>query len=112
MPSLFIDGAWVASGDGTCAPTINPSDGTVITEVDVATDDQVQAAIAAARRAFDTTDWPWTPAGSARDCPIAQASISTIVSASTATAIIAPVTTRPDHGDSPKRPGPRAGRGP
>ena len=61
MPSLFIDGQWVASGDGTCQPTLNPSDGTVITEVDVATDDQVQAAIAAARRAFDTTDWPWAP---------------------------------------------------
>ena len=61
MPSLFIDGQWVASGDGTCSPVINPSDGTVVTEVDVATDAQVQAAIAAARRAFDTTDWPRTP---------------------------------------------------
>ena len=61
MPSLFIDGQWVASGDGTCSNVINPSDGTVVTEVDVATDDQVQQAIAAARRAFDTTDWPRTP---------------------------------------------------
>ena len=32
-----------------------------MTEVDVATDDQVQAAIAAARRAFDETDWPRHP---------------------------------------------------
>ena len=63
MPSLFIDGSWVASGDGTCSPVINPSDASLITEVDVATDDQVQAAIAAARRAFDTTDWPRTPTG-------------------------------------------------
>jgi betaine-aldehyde dehydrogenase len=62
VASLFIDGAWVASGDGTCSPVINPSDATVVTEVDVATDAQVQAAIAAARRAFDTTDWPRTPA--------------------------------------------------
>jgi betaine-aldehyde dehydrogenase len=61
VPSLFIDGVWVASGDATCLATINPSDGTVITEVDVATDAQVQAAIGAARRAFDTTDWPRTP---------------------------------------------------
>ena len=60
MASLFIDGEWVASGDGTCSPVVNPSDGTVVTEVDVATDDQVQAAIAAARRAFDGTDWPLT----------------------------------------------------
>ena len=62
MPSLYIDGKWVASADGTCSAVINPSDATVITEVDVATDAQVQAAIAAARRAFDTTDWPRRPA--------------------------------------------------
>ena len=31
--------------------------------MDVATDAQVQAAIAAARRAFDETDWPRTPTG-------------------------------------------------
>ncbi|HET9755017.1 MAG TPA: aldehyde dehydrogenase family protein [Candidatus Limnocylindrales bacterium] len=61
VPSLFIDGEWVASGDGTCSPVINPSDASVVTEVDVATDDQVQGAIAAARRAFDHTDWPRTP---------------------------------------------------
>jgi betaine-aldehyde dehydrogenase len=63
VPSLYIDGSWVASGDGTCSPVINPSDATLITEVDVATDEQVQAAIAAARRAFDTTDWSRTPTG-------------------------------------------------
>ncbi len=63
MPSLFIDGQWTASADGACSPVVNPSDGTLIAEVDVATDDQVQAAIGAARRAFDTTDWPRTPAG-------------------------------------------------
>ena len=61
MASLFIDGEWVASGDGTCSPVVNPSDGAVVTEVDVATDEQVHAAIAAARRAFDETDWPRTP---------------------------------------------------
>jgi betaine-aldehyde dehydrogenase len=61
VPSLFIDGAWVASASGECSPVVNPSDASVITEVDVATDGQVQAAIAAARRAFDETDWPRTP---------------------------------------------------
>jgi betaine-aldehyde dehydrogenase len=40
---------------------INPSDASVVAEVDVATDDQVRAAIAAARGAFDRTDWPRTP---------------------------------------------------
>ncbi|MEJ7749536.1 MAG: aldehyde dehydrogenase family protein [Candidatus Limnocylindrales bacterium] len=62
MGSLFIDGVWVSSADGTCSSVLNPSDGSIVAEVDVATDDQVQAAIAAARRAFDTTDWPRTPA--------------------------------------------------
>lgn len=62
MPSLFIDGAWVASADGACSPVINPSDGTVVTEVDVATDGQVQQAISAARRTFDSTDWAHRPA--------------------------------------------------
>jgi betaine-aldehyde dehydrogenase len=61
VPSLFIDGQWVASGDGTCSPVVDPSDGSIVTEVDVATDAQVQAAIAAARRAFDRTDWPRRP---------------------------------------------------
>ena len=63
MPSLFIDGRWVAAADGATSDVINPSDGTVVVAVDVATDEQVQAAIAAARRAFDTTDWPRTPTG-------------------------------------------------
>jgi betaine-aldehyde dehydrogenase len=63
VPSLFIDGAWVASADGACSQVVNPSDGSVVTEVDVATDDQVRDAIAAARRAFDATDWPRTPTG-------------------------------------------------
>jgi betaine-aldehyde dehydrogenase len=63
VASLFIDGTWTASADGVCSPVVNPSDATLITEVDVATDAQVQAAIVAARRAFDTTDWPRSPAG-------------------------------------------------
>ena len=61
MPSLYIDGEWVASANGECSPVLNPSDATVVTEVDVATDGQVQAAIAAARQAFDGTDWPRVP---------------------------------------------------
>src|SRR3954466_16087292 len=61
MPSLFIDGQWLASGDATCSPVGNPSDGSVVTEVDVATDAQVAAAIAAPRRAFAATAWPPPP---------------------------------------------------
>ena len=62
MPSLYIDGQWVSSASGECSPVVNPSDATVVTEVDVATDEQVQLAISAARRAFDRGDWPRTPA--------------------------------------------------
>src|SRR5262245_39562480 len=62
VPSLFIDGEWVASTSGTCSQVVNPSDATMITEVDVADDADIAAAIAAARRAFDETDWPWRPA--------------------------------------------------
>jgi betaine-aldehyde dehydrogenase len=61
VPSLFINGEWLASTSGECSPVVNPSDASVVTEVDVATDQQVQAAIAAARRAFDRADWPRRP---------------------------------------------------
>ena len=61
MPSLYINGEWVASASGECSLIVNPSDATIVAEVDVATDGQVQAAIAAARRAFDATEWPRTP---------------------------------------------------
>ena len=63
VPSLFIDGEWVASTSGTCSQVVNPSDATVITEVDVADDADIRRAIAAARRAFDETEWPSRPAG-------------------------------------------------
>ncbi|MEO8571786.1 MAG: aldehyde dehydrogenase family protein [Chloroflexota bacterium] len=63
MPSLYIDGQWVGAADGTCSPVVNPSDATLVAEVDVATDAQVEEAIAAARRAFDTSDWPRRPGG-------------------------------------------------
>jgi betaine-aldehyde dehydrogenase len=61
VPSLFIDGQWVASANGECSAVVNPSDGSLVTEVDVATDEQVQGAIAAARRAFNRGPWPQTP---------------------------------------------------
>jgi betaine-aldehyde dehydrogenase len=62
LHSLFVGGEWVASGDGARFAIVNPSDATVVTEVDVATDGQVQEAIAAARRAFDQGPWPHTAA--------------------------------------------------
>ncbi len=63
MPDLFIDGAWGSASSGETSDIVNPSDGSVVGTVDVATSDDVDRAVAAARRAFDTTDWPWRPPG-------------------------------------------------
>ncbi len=62
MGSLFIDGAWVRSSSGECSNVVNPSDATIVRQVDVASDEDVERAIAAARRAFDRGPWPSTPA--------------------------------------------------
>jgi betaine-aldehyde dehydrogenase len=60
VPSLFIDGEWVSPASGATSQVVNPSDATVVATVDVADDEDVERAIAAARRAFDETDWPRT----------------------------------------------------
>ena len=62
MPSLFIDGRWVASSSGERCSVVNPSDGSVVREVAIASDEDVERAIAAARRAFDDGPWPHTAA--------------------------------------------------
>ena len=62
MPSLFIDGDWTSSSSGETEDVVNPSDATVVAQVDIADDADVQRAIKAARRAFDETDWPRRPA--------------------------------------------------
>ncbi|HEX5014400.1 MAG TPA: aldehyde dehydrogenase family protein [Candidatus Limnocylindrales bacterium] len=58
MPSLFIDGEWTSSASGATQDVVNPSDATVVGQVDIADDGDVRRAIQAARRAFDETDWP------------------------------------------------------
>jgi betaine-aldehyde dehydrogenase len=67
VPSLYIDGAWVSGASGATSEVVNPSDATVVASVDIADDSDVQRAIAAARHAFDATDWPWTPAADRSD---------------------------------------------
>jgi betaine-aldehyde dehydrogenase len=59
--SLFIDGAWVRASSGETSPVVNPSDATVVREVDVASDEDVERAIASARRTFDAGEWANTP---------------------------------------------------
>jgi betaine-aldehyde dehydrogenase len=63
VPSLYIDGKWTSPASGATSDVVNPSDGSVVATVDVADDDDVQQAIAAARRAFDESDWPRLPPG-------------------------------------------------
>ena len=53
----FIDGEWVA-GAGAVVAVESPSTGDTFTTVDGCSPAQVDAAIAAARRAFDDGPWP------------------------------------------------------
>ncbi len=62
MPDLFIDGAWTSASSGETSDVINPSDQSVVGSVDVATSDDVDRAVHAARLAFDEGAWPRTPA--------------------------------------------------
>ena len=52
MPSLYIDGKWT-TGTGGTADVLNPFDASVVEAVDQAGPDDVDAAVAAARAAFD-----------------------------------------------------------
>jgi aldehyde dehydrogenase (NAD+) len=52
---LFIDGKWKASSDGETMPAINPFNQEIWASIPVATQADVEAAIAAARRAYEIT---------------------------------------------------------
>jgi aldehyde dehydrogenase (NAD+) len=56
-PLLLIDGKLVPASDGATYPILNPATGAEIGRAPDATAADVGAAIAAARRAFDETDW-------------------------------------------------------
>jgi betaine-aldehyde dehydrogenase len=61
VPSLYIDGKWSAGSGGT-ADVLNPFDGSVVETVDQAGPDDVDAAVGAARAAFDDRGgWRATP---------------------------------------------------
>ncbi|QXJ21133.1 aldehyde dehydrogenase family protein [Actinomadura graeca] len=57
---LFVDGGW-RPGNGAAFAVQNPTDGTVITELHAADAGDVDRAVAAARRAFDSGPWPAMP---------------------------------------------------
>jgi acyl-CoA reductase-like NAD-dependent aldehyde dehydrogenase len=56
--SLYIDAAWHDSASGARRDVINPATGRLITTVAEAGPEDVDAAVAAARRAFDSGPWP------------------------------------------------------
>ena len=61
VPNLFMDGKWTAGSGGT-ADVLNPFDASVVETVDQAGPDDVEAAVAAARAAFDDPrGWRATP---------------------------------------------------
>ncbi|MBT9385777.1 aldehyde dehydrogenase family protein [Pseudooceanicola sp. CBS1P-1] len=55
---LFIDGAWVAPASGASFEVIDPSDRSVFHRVARGGPEDIDAAVQAARRAFDSGPWP------------------------------------------------------
>lgn len=56
-PRQLVDGRLVAGGDGTTYPILDPATGREIGQAPDGTASDVDAAIGAARRAFDESDW-------------------------------------------------------
>lgn len=61
MADLFIDGEWTGTAAGGRREVINPFDGSVIRSVDEADATDADRAVRAARHAFDSADWAYTP---------------------------------------------------
>ena len=62
LKRMYIGGAWVAAASGQTRQIINPANQEVIATVAEGDRRDAIAAIAAARQAFDHTDWPTRPA--------------------------------------------------
>ncbi len=61
-PRLLIGGTLLAAADGSTYPILDPATGAEIGQAPDATAEDMDAAIEAARRAFDETDWATDPA--------------------------------------------------
>jgi len=59
---MFINGEWVLSSSGERRSIINPADGEEIAVVTEGSREDAKQAICAARMAFDSGEWPRTPA--------------------------------------------------
>ena len=64
---MFIGGAWAPAEAGATREIHCPADGTLVGAVSEAGTADVERAIGAARRAFDSGDWPGTPAAERGD---------------------------------------------
>jgi betaine-aldehyde dehydrogenase len=62
VPELYVGGNWVTAEKSGRRAVICPADGTTVATVDEATGADVEAAVSAARLAFDEGPWPRTPA--------------------------------------------------
>ncbi|RYF38706.1 MAG: aldehyde dehydrogenase family protein, partial [Comamonadaceae bacterium] len=56
--TIFVNGQWVPSTGDATIEIVSPHDETVIATVPNGTPDDIDAAVAAARLAFDTGPWP------------------------------------------------------
>ncbi|MEX2626400.1 MAG: aldehyde dehydrogenase family protein [Ilumatobacteraceae bacterium] len=61
MDELYVDGVWCRPRAGGTRQIVDPFDGQPVRTVAEADAHDTRLAIAAARRAFDDTDWPWRP---------------------------------------------------
>jgi len=55
---MLIDGKWVNSISGKTFPTYNPATGEVLVQVAEGDKGDIDAAVKAARKAFDSGPWP------------------------------------------------------
>lgn len=63
VETIHVDGVWRAAASGAQREVLDPADATVLAEVSEGGSDDTDAAVAAARRAFDggAGPWPCTP---------------------------------------------------
>ncbi|QLC26384.1 aldehyde dehydrogenase [Parasphingopyxis algicola] len=67
LDKLYIDGKWVDSHSGRKIDVISPDDESIVAEVTEATEEDVDLAVEAARRAFDKGPWPRLSIGERAD---------------------------------------------
>ncbi|WKX70874.1 aldehyde dehydrogenase family protein [Streptomyces sp. XD-27] len=61
VETIHVDGAWRAAASGAQREVLDPADATTLALVAEGGTEETDAAVAAARRAFDSGPWPRTP---------------------------------------------------